>query len=229
MLHSKQDRSRKNQPDRTPTHQTILERYLLHLKLSVRFPTLLAVVLVIFLGVWVCSYYFLPEGLLRGRSVAQALAGDDLAGGSVWWEWLRILAVNLGVMFLLIIGPNLLQSESGFPLGYSTVTLIAAIFGVYLGTNSFTISAGGKMLPTLMLLESSGLYEITAYVLAAAATSFIARYRLVGKWPKQTVERIDPPGTTALVRERYAGVLGALVLLLLATAWEAYRIAQAIR
>jgi hypothetical protein len=94
----------------------------------------------------------------------------------------------------------------------------------YLGTNSFTISAGRKILPTLILLESSGLYEITTYVLAAAATSFIARYRLVGKWPKQTVERIDPPGITALVRERYAGVLGALVLLLLATAWEAYRV-----
>ncbi len=206
----------------------MFKRFLLHEKLLVRFGALLGLVLLIFLGAWALSYAFLPEEVLRGRNVAQILAGNDLAEGSIWLEWLRILAINLGVMLLLIIAPNVLRTEGDYPLGYGTVTLLAIVFGVTLGTNSFTISLGGKLPPAAAIFGSSGLYEIIAYVLAAAATASIAKYRLVGKWPRQTIEGIAPSQAKPVIRERTAGILLAITILLIATGWEAYRFSQAI-
>ena len=62
----------------------MFKRYLIHDKLLVRFGTLLGVVMAVFLSAWTLSYFFIPEGVLRGRLVGQVLAGNDLAGGSVW-------------------------------------------------------------------------------------------------------------------------------------------------
>ena len=177
-----------------------------------------------FLTAWVVSYLFLPEGLLRGRSAAQVLAGNDLAGGSVWLEWLRLFAINIGVVFLSIIGPNLFRTEKDYPLGYTSTILIAVVFGITLGTDSFAMSIGGKIPPTFAVFISSGLYEIIAYVLAAAATVSISRYRLVGKG----VTPITPPKTKSVVQERLIGVLLAFGILLIACGWEAYRFSQAI-
>jgi hypothetical protein len=204
------------------------KQYLIHDKLPIRFGSLLAVVLVIFLSAWTLSYLFLPEGILRGRNVAQVLAGNDLAGGSIWLEWLRIFAINLGVMLILIIGPNIFQTEGGFPLGYSSISLLAVIFGVTLGTNSFALSLGGKLLPTTAIFESSGLYEIIAYVLAATATTSISKYRLIGKWPKQTIEKIIPLQNYSMIQERNVGIILAITILIIACGWEAYKFSIAI-
>jgi uncharacterized membrane protein SpoIIM required for sporulation len=87
---------------------------------------------------------------------------------------------------------------------------------------------GGKMLPTLAIFGSSGLYEIIAYVLAAAATVSISRFRLLGSGFKQTVEAIIPPETKSVVRELFIGVLLAIIMLVGACGWEAYRFSQAI-
>jgi len=95
-------------------------------------------------------------------------------------------------------------------------------------TNSFTFSLGGKIPPTVAIFGSSGLYEITAYVLAAAATTSISKYHLVGKWPKQTIAAIVPPQAESVIQERYAGILLAITILLIACGWEAYRISLAI-
>lgn len=201
----------------------MFQRYLMHDRLLVRFLALLGLVMVVFLGAWVVSYLFLPEGVLRNRNFAQALAGSDLAGGSVWLEWLRLLAVNLAAMFLLCVAPNVFRSAGNYPLGYTTVTLLALIFGVTLGTNSLAVSLGGKVPPSLAILGSSGLYEIAAYVLAVAATISISRYRLVGQWPRQTVEPIAPTNDPSVIRERTIGLLVAVAILVIACGWEAYR------
>ena len=182
----------------------------------------------VFLSAWTLSYFFIPEGVLRGRLVGQVLAENGLAGGSVWLEWLRIFAINLGVMLLLAVAPNVFRTEGGYPFGYSLVTLLAVVCGITLGTNSFTFSLGGKIPPTVAIFGSSGLYEITAYVLAAAATTSISKYHLVGKWPKQTIAAIVPPQAESVIQERYAGILLAITILLIACGWEAYRISLAI-
>jgi hypothetical protein len=206
----------------------MFKQFLLHDKLPIRFGSLLGVVLVFFLGAWTLSYLFLPEGILQGRNVGQILAGNDLAGGSVWLEWLRIFAINLVVMLLVIIAPNVFRTEGDYPLGYHTATLIAMMYGVILGTDSFTLSMGGKIAPTVAIFGRSGIYEIAAYVLAAAATVSISKYHLVGKWPKQTIEAIVPPKAKSVIQERNVGVLLAITILLIACGWEAYRFSLAI-
>lgn len=206
----------------------MFQKYLLHEKLPVRFGSLLGIVLIAFFAAWFVGYYFLPEGALRGRNVAQALSGSSLAGGSVWLEWLRILAINLGAMFLLVIAPNLIRSPHNYPLGYSTVAILAVVFGMMIGTNSFTLSLGSKQPPSLMVLGSSGLYEIIAYVLSAAATTSLSSYRLIGQWPRQTIERIAHDQRNPVNRERNIGVLLAVIILVVACGWEAYRISLAV-
>jgi hypothetical protein len=205
----------------------VFKRLLMHEKLAVRFCALLCTVAAVFLAAWVFSYFFLPEGFLKGRLAGEALAGEDLAGGSVWMEWLRISAVNLGVMFFVIVAPNVFRTGDT-PYGYVTLTLLAVILGITIGTNSFTISAGGKLAPSAEIFASSGLYEIIAYVLAAAATVSISKYRLTGNWPKQKLEVLIPSREQTVVRERTLGLLLAVALLLAACAWEAYRISLAV-
>jgi hypothetical protein len=201
----------------------MFEKYFLHHKLLVRFGWLLGFVLIIFLVAWTASYSLLPEGILRGKSAAQALAGNDLAGGSVYLEWLRIFAINLGALCLFV-AANLFRSGGNVPLGYVAVTVNALLFGVIIGTNSFTMSQGGKIPPSAGLFGSSGIYEIAAYALAAAATSSIARYRLVGKWGERIIN-VKIPG---VIRQRNVGVLLAIAILFIACGWEAVRVAQAI-
>lgn len=62
----------------------VFQKYLLHDKLPVRFGALLGFVLIAFFAAWTVGPSFLSEGSLRGRNVAQALAGNNLAGDSVW-------------------------------------------------------------------------------------------------------------------------------------------------
>jgi hypothetical protein len=201
----------------------IFKRYLLHDKLLVRFGSLLGVVLVVFLSAWTISYLFLPEGVLLGKTAAQALAGNDLAGGSVYLEWLRIFALNLGMMGLFV-AANLFRAEGNVPMGYIAVAANALMFGAIIGTNSFTLSQGAKIPPSLGIFGSSGIYEIAAYVLAAAATVSISKYRLVGKWG----EKMSLPQIPSVIRERNAGVLLAIAILVIACGWEAYRVSLAL-
>lgn len=199
-------------------------RYLMHDRLAVRFMTLIGVTTLIFITTWMVSYYFLPEGFLRGRNVGAVLGGADLLGGSVVVEWLRIIAINLGVMGVLIVVPNLLRTEHDYPLGYTTAVILSILYAVTLGTDSFALSAGGRIAPSLSILGRSGPYEIAAYVLAAASTYSIARSRLKGRWPRQTIEPIVTAHPLRLGSEQWIGVVLAVVILLAANAWEAYRI-----
>ena len=202
----------------------VFKHYLLHDRLLIRFMALLGIVVVIFVGVWALSYLFLPEGILRGRSLGQIVAGNDLAANSILVEWLRIFAINLGVMLLVVIAPNVVRTKHDYPYGYITVAIQPIIYAVLLGTDSFTLSQGGKMPPSLAVLERPGPYEIAAYILAATATHSIAKYRLKGRWPKQTSEVIVSDHTFRLAREQWIGLVLAIAILLVSNAWEAYRI-----
>jgi hypothetical protein len=204
----------------------MIKRFLLHDKLLIRYGVLLGMVLAVFLSIWTLSYLFLPEGILRGRLVGQVLTGQGLAGGSVWLEWLQIFTINLVVMLLLVVAPNLFRTNGGYPFGYITVTLLVVVNAITLGTNSFSFSLGGKIPPSVIIFGSSGLYEIIAFVLAAASTISISKFHLVGKWPKQTIEAILPPKTKSAIQERLVGIILAFTILLITCGWEAYRISQ---
>ena len=79
------------------------------------------------------------------------------------------------------------------------------------------------MPPSLEVFGSSGLYEIAAYALAAASTVSIVRWRIVGS----KAERVPPVTDRGVIRQRNVGVVVALVILVLACVFEAYRFSQA--
>ena len=208
---------------------TMLRHSLTHDRLIVRFVALLAVVSVVFVGMWSASYWLLPEGLLAGRTGAAVFAGNDLAGGSVWLEWIRIFVFNLAVTLLILVPANLLIGKRGYPLGYMAVVLIAAGFAMTLGTNSFTIPMPVRMPPSLGAFGSSGVYEIMAYVLVVAATTSIGRWRIKRWWAiRGTTERVRPLKDKLTITERNVGVVLAFALLVSASALEAIQIAAAL-
>ncbi len=196
---------------------------LLHSKLAVRFGTLIAVVLAVFLAIWTISYLWLPEGLLRGRSGAALLAGET-AAPTFWLEWARLLAVNSALALICVVGASLVASN-GIPLGYIVPVVWGAMYAVTLGTNSFSLALpGGRMAPSLTVLARSGLYEIIAYTLLAAAGHTLPRLNLQGRWPRQVAVPVERSQRRRFTREQWFGVVLAAVVLAAACAWEAYRI-----
>jgi hypothetical protein len=200
-----------------------MKRPLLHSKLPVRFLSLYVLSTAIFLMAWTMSYYTLPEGILRGRTGAQLLAGNEPAD-SFLLEWLRIAAINLAAGTLFVIGPNLLRSH-GYPMGYATPLAWAILYGIYLGTNSFTFPLPeGRMPPSLAVLLRSGPYEIAAYVLAAVSTYSLPRFELKGRFFHERLVAISPPSRKAFSKEQWLGLAAAVMILLLANGYEADRI-----
>src|SRR5690606_34318651 len=69
------------------------------------------------LGAWTLSYHCLPEGIMRGRTGAALLAGDE-AADTFLLEFVRILVINAVVAVLLVFIPNRLLIVGRLPLGY---------------------------------------------------------------------------------------------------------------
>ena len=124
-----------------------LRDLLLHRRLVVRFTVLLGMGVVVFITCWMVAYLWLPEGLLRGRSIGAALAAGSIRRPFAV-EWLGILAVNLPVL-LVYVAANLMQFRNGIPLGYLPVVTMQGYFGIVTGTNSFSLPYGeGKIPPS---------------------------------------------------------------------------------
>jgi len=156
---------------------TQLVHLLLSRRLGVRYATLLSLGMVTFVVFQAIAYRWLPEGLLRGRSVG-ALATGDEAAASFAAEWARIAAFNVVILLLFYVAANLIRLANGVPLGYNTVIVMQGYFGIITGTNSFTLfSEEGKIAPSFYWLITPGFYELAAYALAAAATYEISRWQ----------------------------------------------------
>lgn len=189
-----------------------------------RFLGLLVVGLLVFLGSWTVAWLVLPNRLLQGRTLGGLLSGGS-AASTFLAEWLLIVAINLAVILAVVILPNLLRSAGDYPLGYFSSLLLVGMFGLTLGTNSFAIPVadGANLAPSFAVLGGAGVYEVAAYLLAAAAVAGISRWRLQGRWPRQSVVRIADP---RFGRADALGLLAAVVVVLVAAAWEAHMIAS---
>jgi hypothetical protein len=153
---------------------------------------------------------------------SQALAGGDTVASSFWLEFARILGLNLAIGAVAVALPNLIENEHSYPFGYYTPLIWGGIYAICLGTNSFSMPLpGGKMFPTLAVLTRSGPYELAAFMLIAVSLNTIARYKLEGKWPRQTLLSTQPQAPD---RWQWSGVVLAVIILTAANAWEAYRI-----
>jgi hypothetical protein len=198
-----------------------MRRFLCHERLYVRFLALFGLGVVLFTLAWTLSYYLMPEGVLRGRTGSAMLAGDEAAGSFIA-EWLRIVALNL-VAGSLIVLANRIYRFRGYPLGYIIPLAWLTTYAICLGTNSFSIQLPERMAPSLAVFGRTGLYEIAAFTLVAAATYSINLYNVTQFIPP-TYQPVTPKPRFSLTLEQWVGLSLAIAVLLAANAREAYMI-----
>lgn len=168
---------------------------------------------VLFWTAWWAGYLWLPEGVLRGGSIASHLPLDHLEPGV---RVLGVIAWNLLWMLLFPAGANLVQVRQ-WPLGLTAVLSLWALYGLLLGTNSFAVPLPTRPLPSLLLLlERAGFLELTAYLIMALATAPSARWRQNG-WFAGGLDRLTP---SALTRSDWLALAGATLLLIAAAGRE---------
>ncbi|MBU4349478.1 hypothetical protein KKA86_08510 [bacterium] len=78
----------------------IIKKYFMNEKFMIRFISLLTVGIILFTLVWFLSYYFLPEGFLKGKAVSDRIVGTE-ASNTLLAEWGKIAGYNLGVICLI--------------------------------------------------------------------------------------------------------------------------------
>jgi len=79
-----------------------LNGFLFYDSIFVRFISFFVIGVILFTLVWYLCYYFLPEGLLRGKTGAAIVVGYD-AAPTMLEEWGTIVMWNLGALFLVFI------------------------------------------------------------------------------------------------------------------------------
>ena len=199
-----------------------MHKYLASDNAWIRFISLLSVTLILFVIAWVIGFYLLPEGFLRGKFAGAALAGET-AAESLTKEFLRIAVINL-VMLAPIMAGNWVFKHKEIPLGYVVPIVWAVIYAVVIGTNSTTIPMPERMAPSMQVLARSGLYEISAYALAAAATYGISAYRVIRFYPPESEKIMPAPRLLHAIH--WPALATAILLLMAANLWEAYQIVR---
>jgi hypothetical protein len=172
----------------------------------VTFAGLLGVAQVLFWTAWWVAYRILPEGALRGRTGAAALPLEHLEPVP---RALAVLAWNALTAGAFVAGANLWRVRR-LPLGFVPAVTYWILYGLMLGSNSFALPLTERPAPSLaVLLGRSGILELTAYLLVAAATADRARWLQEGWWGGR-VRRLEPRPLGAVHRGM---VLLAAVLL----------------
>ena len=187
-------------------------KFLFNDSIIVRFTSLFVIGAILFTAVWYLSYYFLPEGIMQGKTGSAIIVGSDVAP-TMLEEWGTIVMWNLWALFLIVL-INLIRYLDRIPLGYVTPLGTITLYAVFLGTNSFSIPMAEPMAPTLAVLLRGGPYEMTAYILVAVATYNQSRFALTNN-----SYRISPVPRLSL--EQWIGIGLAITLILLAGWHEA--------
>ena len=186
-----------------------MKKFVCHKNIIVRFAALYLLGLVIFIAAWFLSFYLLPEGLMRDTSLAAKLAGSDVSS-SIGKELTRIFIVNL-ILGSVTVLFNLSFRVNNIPLGYLIPPIWFLLYGLILGSNSFSIAMAERIAPSLAVLGRSGLYELAAYTLITVSTYNISKFEIKALF-KTNPEKINKP--IVFKAQQYAGlVLGILILL----------------
>ena len=198
-------------------------RYIEHEKIAVRFLSLYLLGLALFFASWTLSYLFLPEGIIRGMLLFTKLAGDETASGLLK-EFSTIFGVNLLGLLAIILGNYILRVRSiGF--GYLIPLAWMLMYGLILGTNSFSIQLADPLAPTLAVFSRSGLYEMAAAALLAVATNSIsANHSETFRSPSSPVPKQE---RNSLRPEQWVAVAVSILILAAAALREAYMVMQA--
>ena len=140
-------------------------RYVNHDDVFVRVVSFWTFCAVVFVTIWVLSYNFLPEGLLRGSSLAYfAPVETDRAETT----FVRVFAWNLVFATILVLS-NTFRSVNT-PLGYLALLVVVVQGALVWGTGSLAL-ATGRIEPSLAtVVGRSGVFELSAYVLIVVST-----------------------------------------------------------
>ena len=191
-------------------------KFLFNDSIIVRFISLFMIGAILFTGVWYLSYYFLPEGILQGKTSSAIIVGADVAP-TMFEEWGTIVMWNLGFLLLIVL-VNLIRYLDRFPLGYVPPLGQITLYAIFLGTNSFSIPMAEPMAPTLAVLGRSGPYEMTAFILMAVATYNQSRIALTQEMHSlKDLHRISPVPRISL--EQWVGI-GIAIALILLSGWR---------
>ena len=168
---------------------------------------------ILFTVVLYLSYYFLPEGILQGKTGSAIMVGSD-AAPTMLEEWGTIVMWNLGALFLIVL-INFIRYLDRFPLGYINPLGMITQYAVFRGTNSFSIPMAEPMAPSLAVFGRGGPYEMMAFILIAVATYNQSRFALTEDMHSlKDIHRISP--VPRLTFEQWAGIGLAITLILLA-------------
>ncbi len=185
-----------------------MKKYICNKNILVRFAWLYIFGLLLFIIAWFLSFYLLPEGVLRDTSFAAKLAGSDVSS-SIGKELVRIFAVNL-FMGVLIVAFNFSFRINGIPLGYVIPPAWFLLYGLILGSNSFTLALTERVGPSFLVLQRSGLYELAAFTLITVATYNISRFE-IKKLFVTNPEKINT--SVKLQPQQFIGLIAALLIL----------------
>ncbi|MHB8072383.1 hypothetical protein [Desulfosporosinus fructosivorans] len=154
------------------------------LKTRVLFSTLLF--LVLFFGVVLISYFFLPEGFLKNNNPLHNWETSSntfiLTLQIFFYNMLSVLVIVLGSLF----GQKKESEANYFSIGYLAIFTQICINGVVLGTWSFSMA--GEAVPlldrvtrTFDLTHRAGIWEMMGQLLITCAVAHIATVLTSGK------------------------------------------------
>lgn len=191
-----------------------LRKLLTHEKVFVRAGSLWILCFTFLTIVWFVSYYFLPYGILKG-----VIPSANLPLGNTFLStFLTIFLFNLIAACGFTVAANLLSVKS-VPLGILYPMVQTCLFGIFLGTDSFGISHGGRLFPSISIVTGAGFYELTAYVLVASATAKFTLLNQTG-WLSGNLERVKTRHDLKLTRADVLALILGVILLLVAAIIE---------
>jgi hypothetical protein len=189
-------------------------------KIKIRFFGLYLLSLFLLFLSWFIGYYFLPEGLLSGRTALSSLAGDS-AASSMILEFFKIFILNI-LAFSVIIAGNYILRVKYFAFGYLVPLAWTILYGLTLGTNSFAIPVVEKLAPSWRVFLRSGPYEMMAAVLLAVATDQIAINKSESFFQKS--ETVAKSERRKMKPKNWLAVIISILILAAAALREAYMI-----
>lgn len=183
-----------------------------HDRLGVRVGTALSIGYLLLFGAWAVGYYFIPERALHN----QLSGGVEMVPEGLLPLAIRIFGYNLGLPGLLTLVLSRMRA-GGYSLGYNVPFVNVILYGLWLGSNSFSVPMPERLAPTLALFWSrSGPYEMASFLLMAAALARTARVAQPTFWSGPLLRL--PEKERQMSGSEYA-VLALAVLLLAAAAW----------
>lgn len=134
----------------------------------------------------VLSYYFLPEGILKGKNPLQNWETSKNVAVST----LQIFSFNLISVLVIIaaglFGQKKIYHKNYFSIGYVAFFGLICLNGIVLGTWSFSVESislplFARFLRTFDLVHRAGLWEMLGQLLITCATAHISIILTNGK------------------------------------------------